>query len=159
MDFRIRDFDPVSDKDMGIAFIHGLQLYEHAFQPDRRIDDTVAAEYYAVLMERFAKQGGRIFVAEIDGRAVGWAVFVVEENFIYIVETERAYGYIAELYVDESARGAGIGRALIEACEDEARTRKLTTLKIGVLSANRRAAGVYAAAGFAPYSAELKKTL
>ena len=159
MDFRIRDFDPSTDRDAGVAFIDGLQRFEHTFEPDRRIDATVAAEYYAVLMERLAKKGGRAFVAEVGGKAVGWGVLAVEEDFVYIEERLRIYGYIAELYVEESARGLGAGRALIAAREEEARRRGFARLKIGVLAGNRRAADIYARAGFSPYSAELEKEL
>jgi GNAT superfamily N-acetyltransferase len=159
MSFRIRDIELPQDKDAAVSFILGLQLYEHDFEPDRRVDDTVAAEYYAELMARLEKNGGRAFVAEKNGRAIGWAVFIVEEDFIYIEQSERVYGYIAELYVEESARSLGVGRALIAACEDEARKRGFKRIKIGVLAGNGRAAEIYTSAGYAPYSAELRKYL
>jgi GNAT superfamily N-acetyltransferase len=159
MAFRIRDIELPRDRDAAVSFIHGLQLHEHAFEKDRRVDDSVAGEYFDVLMERVTKNGGRMFIAEEEGRAVGWAVFIVEEGYLYVVEAERTQGYIAELYLDESVRGRGAGRALIEACEDEARRRGLSHIKIGVLSGNRNAAEMYGRAGYAPYSAALRKYL
>jgi GNAT superfamily N-acetyltransferase len=156
---RIRDFDRTTDEQACIGFIHALQVYEHAFEKDRRIDDSVAAEYFAVLMGRVAKHAGRVFVADEGGRAVGWAVFLVEEGYLYVVEAERTQPYIAELYLEETARGQGAGRALIAACENEARARGFHHIMIGVLSENRNAARIYDRAGYAPYSASLRKYL
>lgn len=158
-DLIIRDIILPDDEAAAQSFIDGLQRYEHAFEPDRRIDDTVAAEYFAVLMERVAKNNGRVFMAEQHGDVIGWAVFVVERNALYIVEGERTHGYIAELFVSESARGQGVGRRLIAACESQARALGLRHIMIGVLSGNRRTAEVYARAGYAPYSSELRKYL
>jgi len=49
-------------------------------------------------------------VAEIDGQVYGFANCVVHEN---TWETQ-AICYLEDLYVDPSARGHGIGRAMIE---------------------------------------------
>ena len=59
----------------------------------------------------------------------------------------------------ESARGTGAGKALIDACESHARAIGLNVLMIGVLPNNERARSVYHAAGFAPYSEQLRKRL
>ena len=157
--FHIRDVDLPADKTACVSFIDGLQKYEHALEPDRRIDVKVGEEYYAVLMKRVAENKGRIFIVEANGEAVGWAVFVVDSLELYIVEEERTCGYVAELYLDENMRGSGAGKALLAACETEARSHGLKHLMIGVLDKNARAAKVYGAAGFSPYSLQLRKYL
>ena len=159
MSLRIRDFDPANDKIAALSFILGSQHYERALEPDRRIDLAVADDHYAVLMKDVTANAGRVFVAETEGRAAGWAVFVVAQAPAYVVEDQRTHGYIAELFVDESTRGLGVGRALIAACEDEARARGLGHMTIGVLTASRRTAEIYARAGYAPYTSELRKYL
>jgi GNAT superfamily N-acetyltransferase len=159
MTLLIRDFDEARDRAAALAFIDGSQAYEHAFEPDRRLDGAVAGEHYAVLMARVAKKRGRIFMACEGARALGWAVFHHDENMIYVVEAERAFGYIAELFVVEDARGRGIGRALIEACEAHARAEGLGHIMIGVLARNKRTADIYAQAGYAPYAVEMRKYL
>jgi len=158
-DFHIREALLPEDKPACLSFIAGLQRYEHRFEPDRRIDAAVAEDYFAVLLKRVAEHQGRIFVAEADGETIGWAVFVVEQNAIYVVEDERTYGYIAELFVNEEARGRGIGQALIAACEAEGRAKGLKLMMIGVLAGNRRTASIYAQAGYSPYATELRKYL
>ena len=155
----IRNFDPSRDKPAALSFIMGSQLYEREVEPDRRVDPQVAEDYFPVLMDEVTKKRGRIFVAERDGVAVGWAAMTVEENMLFVVEAERTYGYITELYVDEKFRSLGIGQALIEACENEARRLGLGHIMIGALTRSRRTMDVYTRAGYQPYTSELRKYL
>ncbi len=113
MDIRIRDMNLAEDRAAALAFILGSQEFEHAIEPDRRLDPAVAEEHFAALCERAAANQGRMFVAQAEDRVVGWAVFLVEHKPVFVVEAERIYGYIAELFVDADVRGAGAGRALI----------------------------------------------
>ncbi len=159
MNFSIRDFDPSGDRPVALSFIMGSQLYEHAIESDRRIDPEVADDYFPVLMDEVAKKRGRIFVAEGEGVAIGWAAITVEENRLFVVEEERAYGYITELFVVEKCRGHGIGQALIEACENEARRLGLRHVMIGLLTQSERTMDIYSRAGYAPYTSELRKYL
>jgi GNAT superfamily N-acetyltransferase len=159
MTVSIRDFDPSMDTPAALSFIRGSQVYEQAFEANRRIDPPVAEEYFAALMNEVGRNEGRVFVARTAARAIGWAVFVTLEDPVFVIAEHRRYGYIAELFVVEDARGGGVGRALIGACEDEARRRGLSHVKIGLLTANARAAGIYARAGYSPYHSELRKYL
>jgi GNAT superfamily N-acetyltransferase len=155
----IRDIRLPHDKPDGLSFIMGSQRFEHAVEPNRRLDPAVAEEHFAVLTERVATERGRIFVADDDGRAIGWGVFIVAQHPVFVVADERTFGYIDELYVVEDARGRGVGQALIAACEDEARRLGLKQILLGVLDGNTRAREIYARAGFAPYALELRKYL
>ena len=157
--FAIRDLHLPDDRAACISFIDGLQKYEHAFEPNRRIDATVAEEYFTLLMKRVAENEGRIFIGEMAGEPVGWAVFVLDDDSRYVVEEERRCAYLAELFVEERARGTGLGKALMAACEHEARAKGMNVFMIGVLPKNARARGVYLAAGFEPYSEQLRKYL
>lgn len=163
MTFRIRDIDLAADRQAALSFIMGSQRYEHDVEPNRRLDPAVADEYFAELVEELARKQGRAFVAERegqeDGQVIGWGVLVVEEGPVFVTEEERRYGYITELFVNEAARGLGVGQALIAACEEEARARGLRQIMIGALSANRRAMDIYGRAGYRPYTAELRKYL
>jgi GNAT superfamily N-acetyltransferase len=157
--FTIRDARWPDDEAAAVSFIDDLQKYEQAFEPNRRIDPSVGADYFRTLMKRMADNEGHAFVAEQNGNAVGWAVFVIDQEPIYVVESERRAGYIAELFVQERSRGIGAGKALIAACESHARATGLNVLMIGVLPSNTRARSVYLAAGFRPASEELRKYL
>jgi GNAT superfamily N-acetyltransferase len=144
-----------------LAFIDGLQAFEYDIVPNRRRDATVAAEHFAKLERDMAEFGGAIFVASAapDGPPLGWTVVIETNDDAFIVEAERRFAYIAELFLVEAMRGQGAGRALIDACADWAKGRGLGILAIGVLTGNRHAHDVYRRAGFADYSVQLRKYL
>ncbi len=158
MSIRIRAADPKRDRGAMLSFIDGLQAVEHAMEPNRRLDATVAAEHMTVLEEKVAKYGGAIFIAE-DRAPVGWAVVHETVDDLYVVEAERRIAYVHELYLTDAARGQGAGRALLAACEDWARRRGIFVITIGVLAGNGRAREVYRAAGFADLSVQMRKYL
>jgi GNAT superfamily N-acetyltransferase len=153
----IRSAKLPDDKPSILRFIDGLQRYEAEFEADRRLDAAYAEDQLAALLKRAER--GAIFVAENDGRLVGWIVVVEDEGQVYVVEEERRCAAICEFYVDEAVRGQGAGRALMAACEDWARARKLLTILIGHLDGNARAAQVYDKAGYPPYVVLRRKRL
>ena len=158
--YRIRASKLPEDAAIGRAFIFGLQTFEHAMEDDRRLDASVAGEFFDVLAGRVAEKDGRIFIAEDDqSAAIGWAVCFVDENEIYVEPAVRRYGYISELYLVEGRRGQGIGRALIAECEAHFRALGLKRMMIGVVATNTRAQRSYLSAGFRPYSEMLVKAL
>lgn len=140
-----------------LDFIDGLQRYEAEFESDRRLDAAYAEDQLAWLRKK--GENGVFFLAEQDGRPVGWVLVTEDEAPPYVIDAERRHATICELYVDEAVRGTGAGRALIGACEDWARARKLTNIQIGHLAQNARAEHVYDKAGFAPYVVLRRKRL
>ncbi len=145
------------DKPALLGFIDGLQRYEAAFESDRRLDAAYAEDQLAELLKK--AETGIIFVAEWDGRLVGWILVIAVDGPAYVIAEERRYACICELYVDEAVRGQGAGRALIERCENWARSQKLATIHIGHLAENARAEQVYDRAGYAPYVVLRRKRL
>lgn len=140
-------------------FIDKLQAVEHAVEPDRRVDDTVADEYLVQLLGTVAEQDGRIFVAEVDGTVVGWLVTYVGEDAIYVRAEDRTYGYMAELFVEEPFRRQRVAHALLATAEVDFAARGLHTLEIGVLAGNAAARAAFEAMGYRPYSLALRKRL
>lgn len=158
--YSIRDADLSRDTPAMLAFIMGSQRFEHAFEPNRRLDLPVAAEHLAVMQKLVAEHDGRIFIAANGkGDAIGWAVAGESTDDVYVIAEERRYLYIAELFVNETLRGEGIGRALIAACENLARERGIAVMQIGVLPGNARAHAIYQQAGYADYGIQLRKYL
>jgi GNAT superfamily N-acetyltransferase len=70
-------------------------------------------------LERLGIVGDRVLVAELDGAVVGLAHLQVTPT----LERDRPAAKIGALVVDESRRGEGVGRALVEALDEEARAR------------------------------------
>jgi GNAT superfamily N-acetyltransferase len=63
--------------------------------------------------------GDQVVVAELGGEVVGLAHLQVTPA----IELDRPVAKVGALVVDESQRGQGIGRALVDAVEAEARRR------------------------------------
>jgi GNAT superfamily N-acetyltransferase len=75
-------------------------------------------------LERLIIVGDRVVVAELEDQVVGLAHLHVSPS----IEYEQPAAKLSTLVVDESHRGAGIGRALVEAMEREAGARRCALL-------------------------------
>ena len=155
----IREARLPSDEPAILSFINGLQDYEAGFEPDRRRDPDFAAQHWRELQHRCAEKHGIMLIAEDADKAVGWAFAYEQHGELFIVEPERRHGFLAEIFVSPEARGKGLGRALIEACEDWARGRGHKLLTIGVLAKNPGAIRAYQASGYAPYAITMRRYL
>jgi GNAT superfamily N-acetyltransferase len=78
------------------------------------------AEAVPARLERLVIVGDRVVVAEWADEVVGLAHLHASPT----IEHERPAAKIAALVVDESNRGRGVGRALVDAMEAEARARR-----------------------------------
>jgi N-acetylglutamate synthase-like GNAT family acetyltransferase len=77
------------------------------------------AETVEARRARLLAAGDRLVVAEREGRVVGLANLHVSPSLEYDAPTAK----LGAVVVDEANRGAGIGRALVETMEAEARAR------------------------------------
>jgi ribosomal protein S18 acetylase RimI-like enzyme len=87
---------------------------------------------------------GDVLLAETGGAIAGY----VQIGRPTPVPSNAHVLMVRGLAVDPDRRGAGIGRALVEAAVAEARTRGGRRLTLRVLGPNAPARAVYAAAGF-----------
>jgi len=60
---------------------------------------------------------------------------------------------LEDIFVREEARGAGLGRALVEAALDRARRRGCARIELDVNEANRPALALYESLGFSAWAA------
>jgi GNAT superfamily N-acetyltransferase len=70
-------------------------------------------------LERLVMLGDTVAVAELDGKVVGLAHLQVSPA----LEHDRPAAKVGALVVDDSSRRRGVGRALVAAMEEEARSR------------------------------------
>jgi GNAT superfamily N-acetyltransferase len=145
------------DRPYCMRFIDALQALEQALSNDRRLDDRVGSEYHDILIERARTKNGKVYVAEAEGRPIGWTVAYLNEHEIFVDEKLRTFGYISELYVEPAWHGSGAGQALLAAAEAHLRTTGVKYALIGVLDGNSRAEAAYKKAGFSHYAHDMRK--
>jgi GNAT superfamily N-acetyltransferase len=155
----VRDASLPQDEPAILSYIQQLQDFEAQFEPNRRRDPAFAVDHWRDVQHRCAEKHGAMFIAEQGGNPVGWAFAYEEHGELFIREPDRRHGFLAELYVVPSARGTGLGKSLIEACEGWSKARGHGVMTIGVLAGNARALRAYEGAGYAPYIAIVRKYL
>lgn len=85
--------------------------------------------------------------AWIDGRRVGGAAVVADDERIEMLERRRDLAVLWDLRVAPDVRGAGVGSALLRAAEGWARSRGCRALKIETQNVNVAACRFYARHG------------
>jgi ribosomal protein S18 acetylase RimI-like enzyme len=107
--------------------------------------------YVEQLRAAAASPDDRIFGAFDDGGALVGMVGFRREGYAKI----RHRGYIWGMYVAPEVRGQGVGRALIGAALDRARSLPdLDQVNLSVMTTNVAARALYASLGFAAYGLE-----
>ncbi len=86
----------------------------------------------------------RIFLAEIDGLAVGFLALWL----FPVICFPEPYAEVSELFVEEAYRRRGIGRALLEAAIETAQREGAAELKLNTGFRNTAAQQLYYALGF-----------
>ena len=106
------------------------QFYE---QPS---DPAAARDYLAARLER---DECVIFIAELDGRAVGFTLL-----YPTFTSTQLARLYVLnDLFVDPGARKLGVGTQLLDAAADFGRAEGAVRLTLRTATTNRTAQSVY----------------
>jgi ribosomal protein S18 acetylase RimI-like enzyme len=107
-------------------------------QVSRRGPDVTRDRIERVL----AHAGTSVIVARVDGQIVGSATLV------RLLTLVGQFGHVEEVVVDESARGQGIGTALLAALIDLARHDGLDFVELTSRSAREAANRLYRSIGF-----------
>ena len=136
-----------------------LQDFERRIDPRMPPGAAIVEPYLAEMFKRCKECGGRILVAEVDGNVAGYATILPKVKSEQVEDGDMEYGLISDLVVLEAYRGFGLGRKLLAASEQYARTCNVKYLRIGVLAGNAAAENLYASVGFSPLYNELEKEL
>jgi ribosomal protein S18 acetylase RimI-like enzyme len=92
-----------------------------------------------------------LFVADREGELIGYAMVSVEDQAAPTWDVGDRTAEVETLSVLESARSKGVGRALMEAAGEFARTRGAERVLVAVAHSNAEAIGFYEREGFDPF--------
>lgn len=122
-----------ADVDTILSLIRELAAFE-------RDPDAVVTTREDLLLHGFGERPVfEVLLAEVAGEAIGMALFFVN----YSTWEGRPGLYLEDLYVKESARGTGAGRALMHALAEICRERGYARLDLVVLDWNQSAREFY----------------
>jgi GNAT superfamily N-acetyltransferase len=99
-------------------------------------------------VERLLEDPDTEFLLAADGDAPDSGV--AQLRFRYGVWRAGGDCLLEDLFVDQSARGAGLGRALVEATLDRARARGCRRVELDTNERNEAALRLYGSFGFSP---------
>lgn len=124
-----------------------------------------AHDYMQRMIDDSQSMDGAIYVAEEAGELIGFIQGVIinhrsEKDAVFdATHAPRKDGWIGLLYVAPEQRGSGVGRALMDRMKQYFRDKNCDTLRLKVLSDNRRAVAFYEKCGFAEREVEMVKRL
>lgn len=142
-------------------------LYTDVAQASRRHYETRLTEREARVdgLEAFRierKMRGFAWVAEIDGRPVGYLMaHLAEFPSRHHLRTRKPNleAYVAEVLVDKRARRQGVGSALFQEAERHFKRLGCDNLQLGVSADNSAARRFYRGLGFREFGLRLRKDL
>jgi ribosomal protein S18 acetylase RimI-like enzyme len=117
-----------------------------AFRDHIERDKPSDEEIRSTVERLLADPDTEFLLAAPDGR--GEPAGICQLRYRLAVWTASDDCWLEDLYVNDEARGTGLGRALIEAAFERARARGCGRVQLDVDEANTRAIDVYRKAGF-----------
>lgn len=123
----------------GIVALHG-RLYTAEYAMDQTMEAYSAVGIGQFVLDRLERgpEAGELWVAELDGRVVGAVSMQAEEGM----------GRLRWLVLDESVRGRGVGRRLVEISVRYARDRGFPGVFLTTISGLDAAHSIYRKLGF-----------
>ncbi|NWK96517.1 MarR family transcriptional regulator [Sphingobium lactosutens] len=125
--------------DIGRVTERQAMLYAEEYGWNRDYE-ALAARILADFHQSFDPAREAAWIAEMDGRMVG-SIFLVRGKTAEVAKLRL-------LYVEPDARGAGVGKMLVDACVQRARDTGYARLELWTNSVLTAARGLYQRAGF-----------
>jgi ribosomal protein S18 acetylase RimI-like enzyme len=122
------------------------ETFGHLYPPTDLAAFLHASYSTPVIRAELADTSNRWWIAETDGRAVGYAQ--AGACTLPHDEVGPADGELKRIYLLADAQGTGVGRTLLDLALDWTEERYRGPVWIGVWSENERAQAIYARRGF-----------
>lgn len=154
MEFTLAEIGP-DDIEVLREPVLALHRHEIAVQPElggaaAREDDPYWIHYRDRFGDWMRDGNGFTFVARaVDGAVLGF-VFCVEREGLAAYESGERIGYVEEIGVVEAARGAGVGRALMDAARKRFAERGYAYFELSTVPGNDDARAFYGRLGLEP---------
>ncbi|MBM3584038.1 MAG: GNAT family N-acetyltransferase [Alphaproteobacteria bacterium] len=133
------------------AFLDALQEHERGVDPSKLTAAEATPAYLAETEAEVAAKDGAFFIAEQDGRPVGFTGCWRDHDSDVSIKAEwQDFGYVSDIYLAPEARGQGIARRLYQACEDHCAALGLKRMRIRAINRNGIAMASHQKFGFAP---------
>lgn len=100
-----------------------------------------------------------ILVAQLDGKAIGYAFVQIADGESATWEVPAKVGVVETLSILPEYRGSGLGAMLLERVYAELRQEQIEEVSLGVISNNQDAIRFYERQGFAPRIQYMAKRL
>ncbi len=142
LSIRVRQGDE-SDRD----FVRdlGIRVAMTSVSPHRQVMESLVALSYEKLLDFIFAQSHTIFVAEDEGRRVGFLLLL---DALPDEVSMAPQAFVAYMAVEPDVQRRGIGRALLNAAEGLARERGLPTIAMMVTESNVPALDLYTSSGY-----------
>ena len=149
---RSRDIPAMIDLLQQVGEVH------HKIRPDLF---RAGAQKYdeAALLEVLADADRPIFIAELDGKVLGYCFCMIEEVKDNPVLQDVKTLYIDDLCVDESCRGQGVASRLYAYVCDYARSIGCSSVTLNVWCGNDNAMRFYESRGMKPRKIYMEATV
>ena len=143
-----------SDQEVLGRFGGALVRQHHEADPRRFIQvEHPEPGYGRFLVSQLSNPNSLVMVAERSGTVVGY-VYADSESTNWM-ELRGPCGVVQDIYVDESARRMGAGRALMRAAIDWIRAKGRTQVVLLTKTRNEHAQHLFASLGFRPTMVEM----
>lgn len=136
-----------------------LQEFERELVNHRLPGEEVAERYIQALIQRRKEGSAEIFVAEVDGNAVGFLSVLLSEKLDADLNEPIELAYLSDIVIRKEFRKGGIGEALVKRAEQYAIEKKATYLSANVLANNAGGRALYGKTGFNEYELLMLKKL
>jgi GNAT superfamily N-acetyltransferase len=143
----IREYGPADQQQVENCIVE-LQDFCKQIDPLAADGRTIAQTYLQHLLAQCEKTDGRIFVAEHNDKVIGMLCVFGKVSSMLADEEDYDYAYVSDLVILAAGRKKGLGRALLGAAEEHARTQGAQYLRIGVHAPNKVARDLYNREGF-----------
>ena len=153
----IREYRPEEIQQVEVCFVE-LQDFLHGLEPNV-LEGKAAKKYFDFMLAHCVETAGKVFVAEVEHRVVGFVCVWGKVPSEKLDEEPGECAFISDLVVLPAYRGLGVGRALLERAEEYARSLGVTKIQLEVLANNTNALKLYTSDGFRAYHMLMTKNL